>query len=197
MITSAAIGILGGSFNPPHVGHVLAAHYALMRWPLKRVLVVPSFTHPFGKPLPLFEDRVEMCRLAFLHLGAWVEICDIERQLGGVSFTVETVRALVQANPDEQYRLIVGGDILGDMAKWREVGELTRLAPLLVIPRVKDGQVLGGTAEEGALPDISSTGIREQMKRGEAPVGAVPEGVIEFLRGRNLYGADSDAGMGG
>jgi nicotinate-nucleotide adenylyltransferase len=103
------VGILGGSFSPPHMGHVLAAHYALMRWSLSKVLVIPSFAHPFSKPLPPFEHRLAMCRLAFKHLGSYAEICDIEQELGGVSYTIETVRELVRRNPDERYHLVVGG----------------------------------------------------------------------------------------
>lgn len=185
--TSPAVGILGGSFSPPHIGHVLAAHYALMRWPLKKILVVPSFSHPFGKPLPPFDHRLAMCRLAFAHLKDFVEICDVERDLGGVSYTVETVRELTKRNPDERYRLIVGGDILPDLPKWRQIEELTHLAPMLVIPRAKDGQVLGGRPDEGALPDVDSTAIRAKLQAGEMPVGTVPEHVMAYIRENDLY----------
>lgn len=185
--TLPAVGILGGSFSPPHVGHVLAAHYALLRWPLNKILVVPSFSHPFGKPLPPFEHRLAMCELAFAHLTEFVEISEIERELGGVSYTLETVRELAKRNPDERYRLIVGGDILADLPKWHQIEELTRLAPMLVIPRAKDGQVLGGRPDEGALPDVDSTAIRAKLGTGEAPVGTLPENVLAYIRKHELY----------
>lgn len=192
LTTPSAIGILGGSFNPPHMGHVLAAHYALLRWPLKKVMVVPSFSHPFGKPLPPFEHRFAMCQLAFAHLGDNVEISNVEEQLGGVSFTVETIRELVRKYPGEHFRLIVGGDIMSDLPKWREVDELTKLAPLLVIPRLQEGNVLGAGDDGAALPDVSSTSIREQLAQGKIPPGTVPDKVAAYIRQHDVYASLQD-----
>ena len=98
-----SIGIFGGSFNPPHMGHVLACHYALLRWNLKKVIVVPSHAHPFGKPLPPFNDRLAMCRLAFGHLGANVEISEIEQEMEGISYTIDVVRKLVHLHPRRKF----------------------------------------------------------------------------------------------
>lgn len=181
------VGLFGGSFNPPHMGHVLACHYALLRWNLKKVLVVPSFAHPFGKPLPAFEDRMAMCRLAFAYLGAGVEVSDVERQMAGVSYTVDTVRELTRLRPDDNFRLLVGGDILSNTRKWREFDELTRLAPLLVIPRISEGVVYGGAATEAALPDVSSTLIREGLAAGKVLKGAVPAAVLDYVQKQRLY----------
>lgn len=179
--------MFGGSFSPPHMGHVLACHYALMRWSLNKIMVIPSYAHPFGKPLPPYEDRVAMCRLAFSHLGDAVEISEIERDLGGVSYTIETVRRLVQTHPRENFRLIVGGDILGDAPKWREFDALIKMAPLLVVPRAKNGEVLGGTRHEAALPDMDSTAIRARIAKSEDPAGAVPRTVLEYIKRQGLY----------
>lgn len=187
LTTPHAIGILGGSFNPPHVGHVLAAHYALLRWPINKVMVVPSFSHPFGKPLPAFKHRFAMCQLAFSHLGDNVEISNVEEQLGGVSFTIQTIRELVRKNPGQQFHLIVGGDILSELSKWKDVDELTKLAPLLVIPRLQDENVLGQADEKAVLPDVSSTFIREQLTRGEIPQGTLPEKVAAYIRQHEVY----------
>lgn len=181
------IGIFGGSFSPPHVGHVLACHYALLRWGLKKVLVIPSFQHPFNKPLPAFEHRLTMCRLAFEHLGDSIEVSNLEQQMGGVSYTIETLRELRRRHPDEHYNLLVGGDILPDTKKWREFEELTRLAPMLVIPRISDGEILGGTELEAALPDISSTTIRSNLAAGKHLHGAVPLKVLQYIAEHNLY----------
>ena len=191
--TAQAIGILGGSFNPPHSGHVLAAHYALLRWPLKKILVVPSHAHPFGKKLPDFTRRLEMCRLAFQHLGSFVEISDIEQRLGKVSYTVETVRELRRLHPTESFNLIVGGDILSDIEKWHEVEQLKTLAPFLVIPRIKEGEILGGDSAAAALPDVSSTSIRTQLKAGATITGGtVPAAVLRFIQKHNLYSDQAD-----
>ena len=185
-LEAGSIGIFGGSFNPPHVGHVLACHYALMRWKLAKVLVIPSFQHPFGKELPAYEHRRRMCELAFGNLGDSIEICDIEKDRAGMSYTVDTVRELISMNSGAHYRLLVGGDILPDVPKWREAEELERLAPKLVIPRLADGKVLGGGALDGALPDISSTQLREAMGRGDYPA-ALPAAVADYIRAQRLY----------
>lgn len=181
------IGIFGGSFSPPHMGHVLAAHYALLRWDLKQVFIVPSFKHPFGKYLPAYEKRLAMCELAFRHLGDGVVISDVERELGGVSYTVDTVRELTRLYPEEKFRLLVGGDILADTAKWREFDALVKMAPLLVIPRISDGEVQGGGDHEAALPEVDSTMIRKHIADGAAPHGALPAQVLEYIREHGLY----------
>lgn len=181
------IGIFGGSFSPPHMGHVLAAHYALLRWDLNKVLVVPSFKHPFGKYLPDFDKRLEMCQLAFGHLGPYVEVSDVERLMGGVSYTVDTVRELTRLFPKEQFRLLVGGDILPDTAKWREFDALLAMAPMLVIPRISDGEIQGGAHTEAALPEVDSTMIRRHIAEGGTPHGALPAQVIAYIIEHELY----------
>ena len=82
MTQQQRVGVFGGSFNPPHVGHVLAAAYLLSMAAVDRVLVIPVFRHPFAKTLASFEDRLAMCQLAMTWLPQ-VEVSDIERQLGG------------------------------------------------------------------------------------------------------------------
>ncbi len=186
-VAEGAIGLFGGSFSPPHVGHVLAAHYALLRWNLKKILIVPSYKHPFGKYLPDFDKRLLMCELAFEHLGEYVQVSDVERQLGGVSYTVDTVRELKRQFPEEEFRLLVGGDILPDTPKWREFDALVQMAPLLVIPRISDGEIQGGTPIEAALPDVDSTAIRRHIAEGGAPHGALPRRVFEYVKEHGLY----------
>lgn len=186
-VAEGAIGLFGGSFSPPHMGHVLAAHYALLRWNLKKILIVPSYKHPFGKYLPDFNHRLTMCKLAFNHLGPHTEVNDVERQLGGVSYTVDTVRELKRQLPDEEFRLLIGGDILPDTRKWREFDVLVEMAPLLVIPRIADGEIQGGSHSEAALPDVDSTMIRRHIAQGSAPHGALPLQVLEYVKKHNLY----------
>lgn len=181
-------GVFGGSFNPPHIAHVLAAHFALCTWNLDRLLVIPSYKHPFGKPLEPYDHRIKMCELAFRHLSHFVEISQIERDLGGVSFTVETLRALNQQNPDVELRLIIGGDILADAEKWRAFDEVKQLAPLLVIPRLQQGQVLGASSAAGCyLPDLSSTELRENLYAGRNVDQALPLDVAIYIREQRLY----------
>lgn len=187
MDPQGATGIFGGSFNPPHYGHVLACHYALLRWNLAKILVIPSFTHPFAKDLPDFDLRFEMCRLAFRHLGHHIEISDIERQMGGISYTIDTVRELYRRHSGQKFHIIVGGDILAETDQWRDYDQLTKLAPPLVIPRTKNGKVQGCTQTEAALPDIDSTTIRQQLATNTPSATHVPRQVLQFIQEHKLY----------
>src|SRR5678816_1236754 len=92
------VAIFGGSFNPPHVAHMLAVVYALSTQQIERVLVVPVFQHPFAKELAPFEDRLAMARLALGWLPR-TEVSTIERELGGESRTLRTIEALADRHP--------------------------------------------------------------------------------------------------
>ncbi len=111
------VAVFGGSFNPPHVAHVLACALVLAMEDVDRVLVVPAFRHPFGKPLAEYEERVTMCRLAFAGMPA-VEVSRVEQELGGESRTLRTVEHLASAHPDWKLRLVVGADILNEAPRW-------------------------------------------------------------------------------
>jgi nicotinate-nucleotide adenylyltransferase len=182
---AAVIGIFGGSFNPPHMAHVLACQFALCAWPLERILVVPSFVHPFDKDLAPYEHRVEMARLAFARLAPWVEVSRIEQEMGGVSYTVETVEELRQRFPGAKLHLIIGSDLVSELPQWRDSARLQKLAPPLVVPRP-------GTAEEAAaggfaLPAISSTEIRDLIMGGGDPGTSLPRTVNDYVREHALY----------
>src|SRR5262249_33315608 len=130
----ARVAVFGGSFNPPHVAHLLAVVYALATAPVDRILVVPVYRHPFAKELAPFEDRLEMCRLAM----GWVPgvtISDIERELGGESLTLRTVEHLRSQHPEFELRLLVGADVLPDLPKWHRFERIAALAPPLVLAR--------------------------------------------------------------
>ena len=94
------IGILGGSFDPPHFGHIFLCHYALESTEIKKVLIVPCFNHPFNKSLSTFEHRFNMCKLAFEIFGNSVEVTDIEKELGGISYSINTIKHLKNTRPD-------------------------------------------------------------------------------------------------
>lgn len=181
------IGIFGGSFNPPHMGHVLACHYALLRWPLDKALVVPSYRHAFGKDLVDYGHRMAMCRLAFQHLDSRIEVSNVEEGGEGDSYTIDTVRRLKQDDPESRFFLLVGGDIPADFARWKESDALLELAPLLVIPRLSRGKVEGGSELDAALPDVNSTLLREAVQRGDRPAG-LPRLVMDYISDNGLYG---------
>lgn len=179
------VAVFGGSFNPPHVGHVLAVSLVLSTTDVDRILVVPTFRHPFAKALAPFDDRVEMCRLAVGWLPR-VTISRVEEELGGDSLTVRTLEHLRTTLPDAKLRLVVGADILLEAAKWVRFDEVQKLAPLLVVGRA-------GVDAEGApaplLPEISSTTIRDRIRRADLAglESLVPRTVLAHIHSRRLY----------
>lgn len=180
-------GFFGGSFDPPHLGHTLACLWALETEEVDRVLMVPVARHPFGKAFSAsFADRAEMCRLATSRLGNAVEVSTIEGRREGVSYTIDTLRALRAEDPKADFRLIAGSDVIGDLPKWREGGEVLRLAPPLELPRPIAGERFAD--RPGALPPISSTQAREALL-AEDPLAEslLSAAVRRYIRTHGLY----------
>jgi nicotinate-nucleotide adenylyltransferase len=182
---SGIVAVFGGSFNPPHLAHVLALAVVHARYEVERLLVVPTFQHPFAKQLAPYEDRVKMCELAMGWLPR-VEISRIEEELGGESKTLRTLEKLQEYHPGKQLRLMMGADIIVESAKWHRFDRIQELAPPIVLGRV-------GVNYEGApaqvLPNISSTEVRRALAANElgAVEELVPRAVIEYARARSLY----------
>jgi len=177
------IAIFGGSFNPPHVAHVLAAAYAMSTHPLQGVVVMPTYRHPFAKPLAAYEHRVRMAELAFEGQRG-VTVSQVERDLGGESRTLRTLLHLREAHPEWSMRLLLGADILAESSKWHGFNEICAIAPPLVLGRV------GFEAKEPiVLPDISSTHVRTLLREQAWPAVAplVPHAVVDYVRAHGLY----------
>jgi nicotinate-nucleotide adenylyltransferase len=181
------VALFGGSFNPPHVAHVLAATYLRCVPGFERVLVIPVYEHAFDKALAPFDDRIEMCRLALSWIPG-VEVSGIEERLGRPSRTLHTVQHLLGEHPDWKLRLVVGADVLAEVDKWYRFETVERLAPLYALGRVGAGP---GTPRP-VLPGVSSTEIRELL-RSDAPEDAarvaflLPRAVHAYIQERGLY----------
>ena len=190
---SPQIGLFGGSFDPPHIAHVLVVGWVLSLGEVDEVWVIPSGGHPFGKPLAPFADRLEMCRRAFACYGERVRLLAIEKE-PRTHYTIQTLRTLTGLHPDCRWRWIMGSDTLDDAPKWREFDEVMRLAPPLVIPRrgyrPRGGQAPGGgPVGDFTLPDVSSTLIRRKLREGrlEDLTGLLPRAVLEWIHDHSLY----------
>ena len=181
------VAVFGGSFNPPHVGHVLACALVLGVEDVERVLVVPTFQHPFAKALAPFEDRVAMCRAAFATMPA-VDVSRVEEELGGESRTLRTLEHLAKDHPDWRMRLVVGADILAEAPRWFGFDAITKIAPPLVLGRAGVDAPGAGPA---LLPEVSSTRVREAIARGAWNEAGqlVPRAVLAHVRAKGLYGA--------
>jgi nicotinate-nucleotide adenylyltransferase len=184
------VGVFGGSFNPPHVAHVLAAAYVLAIGAVEEVLIVPVYQHPFSKELAPFDDRLAMCGLAFSVLHR-VHVSDVERDLGGESLTLRTLEHLRELHPDWSLRLLVGSDVLPDLPKWHRWDLISEIAPPIVLDRA------GATErpDRVLLPDVSSSEIRALFARGDRTALArlLPAAVLAYAASRGLYGAACDA----
>ena len=197
------VGIFGGTFDPPHVGHLLVAVDALERLGLDRLVVIPAATQPLkaGEIGASPEQRLAMTRL-MVDGDPRFEVDPIEIERGGISFTVDTLRALAARWPGAELFFLTGADVLGTFHRWREPERVRELATLVVLER--DG---GGPARDGGsappppveLPggppvmlatrrvDVSSTEIRARLRAGQSIRGFVPEAVADFIRSARLY----------
>ena len=184
-----SLAIFGGSFDPPHVSHVLAAVYALKVGGFDQVLVVPVFEHAFAKQLTPFAHRVTLCELAFAGI-AGVEVTALESQLARPSLTLHTVEHLSAARPDWSMRLLVGSDVLSEASKWHRFDRIAELAPPFVVarPGYPHAQAPGLP-----LPDVSSTRVREALAAANEPAnaallaGCLPSSVAAYISEHGLY----------
>ncbi|HTB56507.1 MAG TPA: nicotinate (nicotinamide) nucleotide adenylyltransferase [Polyangia bacterium] len=177
------VAIFGGSFNPPHLAHQMAALYVLETAAIDELWIVPAFQHPFGKVLAPFGHRLEMCELAAAALGPRVRVSAVERDLGLESRTLRTVRRLQQDFPAHAFSLVIGADLVAELPSWHDSAELQRSVPLLVVGR--DGFDAG--AGRLALPRVSSTEVRAALAAGRPVDGLVPRVVLDYIYEHNLY----------
>lgn len=183
------LAVLGGSFDPPHIGHVLMPTYVLARGAASRVLVAPCWSHPFAKRMSPFNDRLAWTRLAMAVHGPQVEVTDLERRLAEArgddtpSYTYQLLRAVQAEHPGHRVRLVIGSDISEtELGKWQDITRLRAEFPPIVVPRM-------GYADPKtcALPEISSTAVRGWLLSDSPSAHAsldatVPAAVLQRLR---------------
>ncbi len=194
----AAIGILGGTFDPPHAGHVAAAVAAHSQLGLDEVRVIPAGQAPLRSAAPVASaaDRVAMCRLAFAG-HPWAVIDDRETRRAGTSWSVDTARELAREHPDALRVWILGADQLARLDRWKDVVELCGLVEFAVLSR--DGistlppaslaAVIRLTVLKAPSVQVSSTALREALRRGDSPRNGLPLGVARHIDERSLYQA--------
>ncbi len=194
-------GILGGTFNPPHLGHLICASEAVDQLGLERVVLVPVAIPPHKEVLddPGPEERLALCERAVAG-DERLAVSRVELDRGGASYTVDTLRELHLSDPEDDLTFIVGGDQALGLPTWREPREVLRLAALAVAER--SGVARRDIVErlEG-LPtdrvrffdmprlDVSSSAVRRRVAAGRTIRYLVPEGVAERIAERGLYRA--------
>ncbi|MCX6945162.1 MAG: nicotinate-nucleotide adenylyltransferase [Opitutales bacterium] len=189
------IGFLGGSFDPVHFGHLMAAQDAFEQNQLDRLILVPAAQAPL-KPSDVqssAEDRLAMLRAA-VEWDRRFEISDFELRRGGVSYTIDSVRHFRALYPRDELYWIIGGDQLPKLHLWKDIGELAQLVELIFLERpghqVKAVPNIPGLRLrrcDGHLLAISSTELRERVKRDLSLDYFVPHKAIVYIRDHRLY----------
>lgn len=192
------IGIYGGSFNPPHNGHLKLVRSAADRLSLSKVIITPSFLPPHKKPVDFAsgEERLEMCRLAF-GSDPRFEISDLEIERGGKSYTIDTVRMLKSIQPDAEFYLIIGSDMLESFRSWFYYEEILQRVFLCAASRKKDFvpdfSVFSADERKKIIYldtppfELSSEEIRALIKSGGNTGGLLNSEVAGFISLRGLY----------
>ena len=200
------IGIYGGTYNPPHIGHLRAAEYAIEACKLDRLLLIPTGVSPHKEMAAgaSSADRLEMLRLSAAGMEK-AEVSDIELKREGRSYTVDTLRALKEAYPDSELVLLMGTDMFTSFLTWREPENIMKLATLAVFCRGEKGENIRIEAQKTALESlgarielvenpvtaISSTDLRRMLVFGCSDPFLMP-GVGDYIREKGLYGTARD-----
>jgi len=187
------IGLFGGSFNPVHLGHLLVARAALEELDLDRVCFIPAAQSPFkpGASMAPAPSRLCMLRLAMAGEGRF-HLDNQEIQRGGVSYTVTTVAHYANAWPGAGLCWLIGADLVAQLPQWREAEKLAALAEFVVVTRPGEAPArlpppYRLRAIRGVPFGVSSSEIRDRVKRGRSIDWLTPPAVVEYIRNHRLY----------
>jgi nicotinate (nicotinamide) nucleotide adenylyltransferase len=184
------VGIIGGTFDPIHFGHIHLAVMMMETHNLDEVWFIPSLQNPFKKePTTPFEHRFKMVELAIVGIPSFKAL-PIEAERPPPSYTIDTVKELKKRHPNKSFHLLLGDDHLDSLSQWKDVKELFEIAPPLVatrsavpkeiIPLIKNG------ITKIPLLEISSTMIRERLKKGLYCKHLVRETVLDYIQQNRL-----------
>jgi nicotinate-nucleotide adenylyltransferase len=188
------LGVLGGTFDPPHIGHLVASLEVRHALGLDRVLLVVA-NEPWQKvgsrPISPAADRWAMVQAAVAGVEG-LEACDLEIRRGGPSYTIDTLEELAAADPDGQRFLVLGADAAGGLSTWERAEALPRAASLVIVDRpgvVSPAPPPGWRLERVAMPrlDVSSTDLRQRVADGRPLRFLTPDAVVSCIRDRRLY----------
>jgi nicotinate-nucleotide adenylyltransferase len=184
------LGIFGGSFDPPHVGHLLVVTDAFEALGLDRLAFVPTAVQPLkaGQTAAAPQHRLAMVSL-LVDDDPRFSVDPIEIDRDGLSYTVDTLAAFAERYPEAERFFLVGGDVLASFGQWREPERVLRLATLAVMQRRGEtGPIpIGASRVETRRVDVSSTEIRERVRTGRTIRGFVPEAVAAYIAEQRLY----------
>lgn len=193
------IGLLGGTFNPVHLGHLILAQDAMERFKFDEVLFIPCATPPHKSPSRLADGRHRIAMLkAAIRPFPRFGVSDVEVRRGGVSYSVDTLRDIRRRRPNARFYFIIGADMLRELHTWRSIGELFKLCDFVTMKRPGDiinvsrlaahwrGRVLTHVFE-GHQTNVASTEIRGRAARGRCIAHLVPDAVVRYIAAHGLY----------
>lgn len=193
------IGVLGGTFDPIHIGHLEAAKAAMKCARLDRVVFIPTGRPPHRPPAAAApEHRLEMTRLATSN-DEHFEVSDLELRRSGSSFTSDTLRELRGRDPGAELFLVLGWDAAKQFNTWHEPDKVRDLATIVVVARPGSGSPRAGDLEAIGLdsghvilcledtPDVSASEIRHEVTSGRSISGKVAPGVAQYIAANHLY----------
>ena len=188
------LGILGGTFDPPHVGHLLVAEDAYAALRLDRLVFVPAGAQPLkaDRAVTPAEHRLAMVR-AMIGNDSRFAVSAVEVERGGLSFTVDTVRHYAEQFPSSERFLLIGADVLATFAQWRDPATVVRLAQPVILQRAGSPlppQDVGGVTPmrlETRRVDVSSTEVRDRVRQGLPIRGFVTDAVASMIGRLGLY----------
>lgn len=185
------VGVMGGSYNPPHNGHIAVARAVIAAGLADRVMLVLSPQNPLkaaDAAMTPDADRMAMLRLAVAGEQG-LEASDIELSMPRPSYTAATLRRLVAEHPDCRFRLIIGGDNWAIFDRWRESGFIAANFSPIVYPRPGSVPTASGADLLEGVPefDVSSTEVRRRIAAGEPVDGLTPPAVVNYIMSHGLY----------
>jgi nicotinate-nucleotide adenylyltransferase len=201
------VGILGGTFNPPHIGHLICAQEALVQLRLDTVVWVPAGVPPHREVEddPGAQARFDMCELA-VSGDQRFSLSRVELEREGPSYTVDTLRAMRASTPDDELFLILGGDQAASLRSWHEPEEVLSQATIAVVerggwPRPAIGVRLSGLRGAERLVffemprvDVSSSMVRRRAREGKPIRYLVTDKVADYIGAQSLYGTSAPVG---
>lgn len=183
------VGILGGTFDPPHLGHLIIAEEVRLALNLEEVWFMPSQEPPHkNKAFIRAEERVEMVKKA-IECNPFFKLNTIEVDRLGKSYTVDTLNILKEKHPDVTFYFIIGGDMVEYLPKWRKIDELKKIVTFVGVKRVGFKLDTPYPVELVDIPyiEISSTMVRERINHDRPVTYLVPEPVTRYIKEKRLY----------
>ena len=198
------LGIMGGTFDPIHNGHIQMAQKCMEKFALDEVIFLPAGEPPHKRNYAVTDKykRLEMTRLAVKEIPGF-SVSDIEIERGGYTYTIDSLRELGQIYKNARFFYIIGADTLGELYTWRNIEEGARLTKFLVVGRsnipsealhnaaARVREDFGGQLLDAQFngPELSSTFIRDLARKGAPLEGYVPLNVARYIKENNIYGA--------